>query len=148
MREGFGLQVADRELDHGVLAVLSLDQLERLATVGDEWSAANPQPPSGLGPEKDLTRKTALRAPPQTTSPFASKPARVQASLEMARLGIEPRTPRFSGTGNWARNSHESPANRPVAGRALSGAIPVVSGSFEGVKDVAGRPRPFRLEPD
>src|SRR5438552_18406929 len=50
----------------------------------------------GKGREKDVARKTALSAPHPTASSTPPKPADVQASLEMARPGIEPGTPRFS----------------------------------------------------
>ena len=57
----------------------------------------NPQPPSGLGPEKDLACKTAPQWAPRPTARTASKPARTQDSLEMARPRFELGTPRFSG---------------------------------------------------
>jgi hypothetical protein len=63
----------------------------------------------------------------------------------MARPGLEPGTPRFSGTGNWRRKSQKSPANRRVADRAYSTSIPVDCCSYPRLKDVAGPPRPFRL---
>lgn len=84
--------------------------------------------PQGKGREKDVARKTALPAPLQTASPHAPKPAHVQASLEMARPGLEPGTPRFSGTRRWAEKSQESAANRRVANRARGATTPVVSG--------------------
>jgi hypothetical protein len=63
----------------------------------------------------------------------------------MARGGLEPPTPRFSGTAEPAGKGHKSPANREVAGRTHCAAIPVVSRRCSRLKDVAGRPRPFRL---
>src|ERR1017187_10133539 len=57
------------------------------------------------GREKDVARKTAIPAPSQIASQTSLKTAHVQAPLEMARLGIEPRTPRFSGTGTQAGKS-------------------------------------------
>jgi hypothetical protein len=89
-------------------------------------------------------RKTALPAHPRTASPTASKPAHVQASLEMARPRLELGTPRFSRTRKPAGKNHKSPANRRVADLASSAAIPVVSRDCLRVTDVAGRPRPFR----
>jgi hypothetical protein len=65
----------------------------------------------------------------------------------MARPGFEPGTPRFSGTRRWAGKGHKSPANRQVADRACSTLMPVVSGGCPWLKDVAGRPRPFRTGP-
>jgi len=106
-------------------------------------ASQNPQPTSGLGPEKDLARKTALSAPLFSASPASSKPAHTQGSLEMARPRLELGTPRFSGTSNWCRKSRESPANRRVAGRARSVSIPVDCRSCPRLKDVAGPPRPF-----
>jgi hypothetical protein len=94
-----------------------------------------------------VARKTALSAPLQTASPNAPKPAHVQASLEMARPGLEPGTPRFSGTRQRHRKAPKSPANRRVAGRARRVQIPVVAGSFPRLKDVAPAPRPFRPHP-
>jgi len=67
-----------------------------------------------------------------------------QAKQEMARPGLEPGTPRFSGTRRQAEKSRKSPANRRVAGRARCTAIPVVAGGCPWVKDVAGPPRPFQ----
>jgi hypothetical protein len=52
--------------------------------------------PQGKGREKDVAHKSARSAPPPTASLTSPKPADVQASLEMARPGIEPGTPRFS----------------------------------------------------
>ena len=52
--------------------------------------------PQGEGREKDVARKTPLSAPPPKASPTSTKPSDVHASLEMARPGIEPGTPRFS----------------------------------------------------
>ncbi len=66
----------------------------------------------------------------------------------MARLGIEPRTPRFSGMRRLAANGLKSPANRQVADPAHCAAIPVFSFGSGRLKDVAGRPRPFRPGPD
>ena len=60
--------------------------------------APNPQPPSGLGPEKDLARKTAPHEPARAAPTASSRPAHTQASLELARPRLELGTPRFSGT--------------------------------------------------
>ena len=116
---------------------------------GDHAAPAGPRrtphlnPPQGLGREKDVARKTTLPGPPRTAQPTVSKHAHVQASYEMARLGIEPRTPRFSGTGRWPRKGQESPASRLVDIPARSDSIPVISVSSVRVKDVADPPRPF-----
>ncbi len=75
----------------------------------------------------------------------SSHTSHVQESSEMARLGIEPRTPRFSGTGNWRRKRQKRPANRGVDNCVCSAAIPVDCCSYPRLKDVAGPPRPFRL---
>jgi hypothetical protein len=51
--QGLVFEVADRELHDGVLAVLGLDQLERLAAVGDEREVAPARPqarPVGRSP--------------------------------------------------------------------------------------------------
>ena len=52
MRERLVFEVADRELDDGVLAVLGLDQLERLGAVGDEREVAPVRPQLGLGADQ------------------------------------------------------------------------------------------------
>ena len=48
MRERLVLEVADRELHDGVLAVLGLDRRERLGAVGDEREVAPVRPQLGL----------------------------------------------------------------------------------------------------
>jgi hypothetical protein len=55
--------------------------------------------PQGLGRDKDVAREAALPRRPQAAASTSSKPAHVQVSLEMARPGIEPGTPRFSEGG-------------------------------------------------
>src|ERR1039458_5729302 len=55
-----------------------------------------PETLRGKGREKDVARKTAVAASPQTASSALSKPVHVQASLEMARPRLELGTPRFS----------------------------------------------------
>ena len=52
VRERLVFEVADRELDDGVLAMLSLDQLERLGAVGDEREVAPVGPELGLGADQ------------------------------------------------------------------------------------------------
>jgi hypothetical protein len=97
------------------------------------------------GREKDVARRTAVPASSQTASSALSKPVHGQASLEMARPGLEPGTPRSSGTRIWAGKRRKSPANRRVAGRARGATISAVCRGCARVKDVAGRPRPLRL---
>jgi hypothetical protein len=63
----------------------------------------------------------------------------------MARPGLEPGTPRFSGTRIWAGKRRKSPANRRVADPRCCTSIPVDWCSCPRVKDVARPPRPFRL---
>ena len=52
VRERLVFEVADRELDDGVLAVLGLDHLERLAAVGEEREVAPVGPELGLRTEQ------------------------------------------------------------------------------------------------
>jgi hypothetical protein len=47
-----------------------------------------------------------------------------------------------------SREGPEKSCKSEVAGWAACGSIPVVSCSFERLKDVGDRPRPFHLEPD
>ena len=51
MRECLVFEVADRELDDGVLAVLSLDERDVLAAVGEEREVAPVRPQLGLRPD-------------------------------------------------------------------------------------------------
>jgi hypothetical protein len=74
----------------------------------------DPRPPSGLGPEKDLTRNSASQSPPQTGSSTATKPAHVQRSLGMARPRLELGTPRFSGMIGPVQRGGE-PSSSPAA---------------------------------
>ena len=97
------------------------------------WRPPNPQPPSGLGPEKDLACKTAPQEPLRLTAAAASKPGRTQDSLEMARPRLELGTPRFSGTPERRRLPPKVPANRRVRDRAVQPAsprIPAVPSGF------------------
>ena len=52
MRERLVFEVTDGELDDGVLAVLALDDLERLGAVGDEREVAPVGKQLGLGAEE------------------------------------------------------------------------------------------------
>src|ERR1035437_1296305 len=87
--------------------------------------------------------KPALPSPLQTALALCAKPGQAQGSLEMARPGLEPGTPRFSGTERQAGKSVESPANRGVTGRARCTSMPVVAVGCRRVKDVTAQPRPF-----
>jgi hypothetical protein len=88
---------------------------------------------------------SATGCPPPTAAvrSVAVKPRSTAGHFPMARPGLEPGTPRFSGTPRSAGKSQESPGNQGVASRGCCAAIPVVSGGSGRVKDVAGRPRPF-----
>jgi hypothetical protein len=79
-----------------------------------------------------------------TQTPKSEKPPDLQDGKEMARPGLEPGTPRFSGTGNLCRKRQKRPANRLVDDCVCSTSIPVVAGSCLRLKDVAPAPRPFR----
>jgi hypothetical protein len=63
----------------------------------------------------------------------------------MARPGIEPGTPRFSGMPAIAGKDRKSPASRDTTDRVRSAAIPVDNRSCPRVKDVADPPRPFQI---
>jgi hypothetical protein len=65
----------------------------------------------------------------------------------MARLGIEPRTPRFSATRKRSRDRRECPANRQVVTHAMRACIPRDPCACRRLKDVARTPRPFRPHP-
>ena len=52
MRQGLIFEVADRELDDGVLAVFGLDDRERVGAVGDEREVSPVGPQLGLGADK------------------------------------------------------------------------------------------------
>jgi hypothetical protein len=100
-----------------------------------------------IGAARARTRSAALvvssGAGRSTPSGCQSSRSQSQGRAGMARPGIEPETPRFSGTGNRSRKRQESPANRRVADRACSAPIPVDCCSCSRVKDVAGRATSF-----
>ena len=75
---------------------LTLVELARKPPSGRPNGTATLNHPQGKGCEEDVGAKRHLQRPTQTALLTSRQPAYVQASLEMARLGIEPRTPRFS----------------------------------------------------
>lgn len=75
MRECLVFKVADRELDDGsALAVLGLDDCQRLGAVGQEREVAPVRPELGLRPIRRV-RRTISRLPLTVVSVICASPA-------------------------------------------------------------------------
>ena len=73
MRERLVLEVADHELDDGVLAVLGLDQRDRLVAVGEEREVPPVGNSSAWAP-RVRTRRTISRRPSRIVSAICASP--------------------------------------------------------------------------
>jgi hypothetical protein len=111
---------------------------------GEETRPKPSTNPQRKGREKDVDHKDAPPAPPHGHFGQAAKPAWLTDKPRMARLGIEPRTPRFSATRKRCRERRKSPANPRVVGWTLGASIPVVRYGSALVKDVAEASRPLQ----
>jgi hypothetical protein len=91
----------------------SFDELIR--TAGEQLDTLAPESEgAGFSPRIAHEGQNVRSQAHSTQTPKSEKPPDLQEGKEMARPGLEPGTPRFSGTGHLCRKRQKRPANRLV----------------------------------